>query len=175
MNKSRAISTVLAVVALLALGALTSCSQTATAGPNGGDVVPIENGTAKAEVVANAETGEVMVHTWDNDLEDHRPVEAEPLRIGSADASVQLMPHPLPSDPPGQCSRFYGHAEWLHGGSIERGWLECCGSRATRHQFAWSNCWRAGGRHGAMWSEMGEHRPRGAGGKGGIGRGHGGG
>lgn len=52
------------------LGCLTvagGCSRTpsALAGPNGGDIVPIKDGAAYAELLANADTGEVMVHTWD--------------------------------------------------------------------------------------------------------------
>lgn len=149
--------------AVLCLGLLTSCSQKAIAGPNGGDVVPIQDGTARAEIVANAETGEVMVHTWDMNLKNHQPIEAVPMVVGSGNRTVELMPHPLPSDPSGRCSRFYGHAEWLHGGQIDHGWLQCCGSQATRHEFAWRNCWSGGRAHGAMWSEMGEHRPGGMG------------
>jgi hypothetical protein len=152
---------------------LTSCSEQATAGPNGGDVVPIADGTASAEVVANQETGEVMVHTWDRDMEVHSPIDATPMVIGSGDNQVELMPHPLPDDPQGRSSRFYGHAEWLRGGRIENGWLECCGAEAERHQFAWRNCWQAGRRRGGMWSEMGEHRPGGMRGTGGMQHGRG--
>ena len=163
---------VLAMSLTISLMSLTSCSQQAVAGPNGGDVVPIQNGAAKAEVVANSDTDEVMVHTWDNDLKKYQPVDAVPIVVGSGERTVELMPHPLASDPPGRCSRFYGHAEWLHGGKIGRGWLQCCGSQATRHEFAWRNCWSGGREHGGMWSEMGEHRPQGMGG---MGHGHGGG
>jgi hypothetical protein len=54
-----------------ALVLAVGCERTATtpaAGPYGGDVVPIKAGTAYAELVANPDTGEVMVHTWDKDL-----------------------------------------------------------------------------------------------------------
>ena len=145
---------------------VASCSSArAAAGPNGGDVVPIQNGTVKAEVITNADTGEVMVHTWDPALKNHQPIDAQPMTLGSGESTVELMPHPLPSDPPGRCSRFYGQAEWVRGGGIERGWLRCCGGQGTREDFAWSHCWSGGRSHGQMWSEMGEHR-RGMGGPG---------
>jgi hypothetical protein len=35
------------------------------AGPNGGDLVPIQDGTAYAELLTNADTGGVLVNTWD--------------------------------------------------------------------------------------------------------------
>ena len=47
---------------LMAMITMQACSK-AAAGPNGGDVVSLKNGQAKAEVVANADTGEVMVLT----------------------------------------------------------------------------------------------------------------
>lgn len=50
---------------LLAMIVLQSCSSS-KAGPNGGDVVTLNNGQAKAELLVNADTGEVMVHTWDH-------------------------------------------------------------------------------------------------------------
>ena len=56
--------TFLAGVILIGLMAVAACSRTAAAGPNGGDVVPIKGGAAYAELVSNAETGEVMVQTW---------------------------------------------------------------------------------------------------------------
>ncbi len=92
-------------------------------GPNGGDVVPIKNGTAYAELLANPDTGELMVHTWDKDLKTPRPVEKEPITVGSGDNSVELMPHPTSTDPAGTCSRFYGHADWARGGTIRHGWM----------------------------------------------------
>jgi hypothetical protein len=59
-------------VILAGLFAVAGCSQSATqqasAGPNGGDLVPIKGGTAYAELLANADTGEVRVDTWDKDL-----------------------------------------------------------------------------------------------------------
>ena len=45
------------VTLLLAVMTFQSCSSKGEAGPNGGDVVPLNDGKAKAEVVANAETG----------------------------------------------------------------------------------------------------------------------
>jgi hypothetical protein len=47
---------------------VAGCSQTspqsASAGPNGGDLVASKVGTVYSEMLANADTGEVMVHTW---------------------------------------------------------------------------------------------------------------
>lgn len=154
------------------LAALGSCSDqkaaAAAPGPNGGDVVPIQNGTAKAEVVTNSDTGEVMVHTWDTGMKNAQPIAAEPMTVGTGDQSIEVAPHPLASDPPGKCSRFYGQADWMRGGSIKSGWLRCCGGQGTRQDFAWTNCWSGGRSHGGMWSEMGEHR------RGGMGHGMGG-
>lgn len=130
-----------------------SCSSTQS-GPNGGDVVTLNNG-AKAEIVANADTGEMMVHTWDQDLKNSRPVENKALMIGSGDQTVELEPHPTASDPSGSCSRFYGQADWLRGGQMRQGWL---GGDQDRHEFSWNNCWAAGAANGSMWNEMGEHR-----------------
>ena len=72
-----------------------SCSNGAKAGPNGGDVVALNDGKTSAEVLANADSGEVMVHTWDNDLKSARPVEARPLMMGADENQIQLEPHPL--------------------------------------------------------------------------------
>lgn len=145
------------------LALLASCtSARAEAGPYGGDVVPIQDGAGgavKAEVITNADTGEVMVHTWDSALKNPEPIDAHPMTLGSGESTVELTPHPLASDPPGKCSRFYGQAEWMRGGSIKTGWLHCCGGQGARRDFAWNHCWSGGRAHGQMWSEMGEHRP----------------
>lgn len=129
----------------------------ASAGPNGGDIVALQDGTTSAELLANADTGELMVHTWDKDLKQPRPIKSESLTIGSGQQSVDLAPHPVASDPPGSCSRFYGQAEWLRGGKVHHGWL-AGGANQSRSEFAWNNCWKGGQAHGAMWSEMGDHR-----------------
>ena len=158
---------VAAISVIVSVALLSSCSGTAAAavpGPNGGDVVPIQNG--KAEVVTNADTGEVMVHMWDQNLKSQQPIDAQPMTLGSGEHMVDLEPHPLASDPPGKCSRFYGQADWMRGGSVKTGWLRCCGGQGARQDFAWANCWAGGRTHGGMWSEMGEHR-RGMGGMGG--------
>jgi hypothetical protein len=133
-----------------------SCSK-AKAGPNGGDVVAMDDGKTSAEVLSNADTGEIMVHTWNNDLKSARPVEARPLTIGADEKRIQLEPHPLASDPPGYCSRFYGRADWLRGGKIHHGWLSRAGGESERQHFDWNRCWKAGSAHGRMWSEMGGH------------------
>ena len=152
---------------LLAVMTLQSCSSKAEAGPNGGDVVPLNNGQTKAEVVANADTGEMMVHTWDQNLKNSQPIENKPLMIGSGEQTISLQPHPTASDPSGLCSRFYGQADWLRGGQMRHGWMG--GAGQSRHEFAWNNCWKGGQTHGPMWNEMGAHR------RGMMGRGPGGG
>ncbi|MBS0190550.1 MAG: hypothetical protein JSR52_05315 [Planctomycetes bacterium] len=159
-----------AISAVVSIAMLSSCSETkAAAGPTGGDIVPIQNGTTKAEVVTNADTGEVIVHTWDQGLRNPMPIDSQPMTLGSGDSSLELMPHPLASDPPGKCSRVYGQADWMRGGSIKTGWLRCCGGQGTRQDFPWTNCWSGGRTHGQIWTEMGEHR-RGMGGPMGPGR-----
>ena len=134
----------------------------ARAGPSGGDLVPIQGGTAYAELLTNADTGEVLVNTWDKDLKTRRPIEKEPITVGSGDKSVELTPHPVDTDPSGQCSRFYGEADWVRGGGIHQGWMH--GPGAGGHtDFAWQRCWQAGRSHGPMWDQMGEHRRMGSG------------
>ena len=147
---------VMGIGLLLAVMTFQSCSSKAEAGPNGGDVVPLNDGKAKAEVVANAETGEMMVHTWDQNLKASQPIENKPLTMGSGDQTIELQPHPTASDPSGLCSRFYGQADWLRGGGVHHGWMG--GAGQSRQEFAWSNCWKGGQTHGPMWNEMGEHR-----------------
>ena len=138
---------------------LQSCFASAKAGPNGGDVVALNDGKTSAEVLANADTGEVMVHTWDNDLKSARPIEARPLTIGADEKQVQLDPHPLANDPPGYCSRFYGRADWLRGGTFHHGWLNHSGTETGRHDFSWNHGWQAGKSYGPRWSEMPGHGP----------------
>lgn len=136
-----------------------SCSNSAKAGPNGGDVVALNDGKTSAEVLANADSGEVMVHTWDNDLKSARPVQARPLTLGADEKQIQLDPRPLASDPPGYCSRFYGRADWLRGGNVHHGWLSHSGAASGRQNFEWNRGWQAGKSHGPMWSEMQGHGP----------------
>ena len=168
--------TFVAGVILAGLLVATGCSQNATqpasAGPNGGDLVPIKGGSAYAELLANADTGEVMVHTWDKDLKTQRPVEKEPITVGSGENSVELMPHPMDTDPTGTCSRFYGHADWMRGGNIQHGWMTMRGTDDQKHSFDWRGCWQGGKAHGRMWEEMGEHRRMGPGHGGPMGPGH---
>lgn len=78
-----------------------------------------------------------MVHTWDKDLKTPRPVEKEPITVGSADNSAEVMPHPIASDPAGTCSRFYGHADWPAAEpSVTAGW-QCAPTGGQRHSFDW--------------------------------------
>ena len=145
------------IILLLAIMSLQSCSsKVEAAGPNGGDVVSLNNGQAKAEVMANADTGEMMVHTWDQNLKASHPIENKPLRMGSGDQTIELQPHPTATDPSGLCSRFYGQADWLRGGGVHHGWMG--GAGQSRHEFAWKHSWMGGAANGKMWGEMGEHR-----------------
>ncbi|MCE9562396.1 MAG: hypothetical protein K8U57_10115 [Planctomycetes bacterium] len=164
------------VIALVSAGVLASgchrLESTPSTGPNGGDVVPIKNGTAYAELLANADTGEVMVHTWDKNLKTPRPIEKESITVGSGDNSAELMPHPMGGDPPGMSSRFYGHADWMRSGNVRHGWLSMWGEGGQKHSFDWRGCWQGGKAHGPMWEEMGEHRQMGPGHVGPMGTGH---
>ena len=168
-----------AVLALVTSGGLLAagCSRpettTPTTGPNGGDVVPVKNGTAYAELLANPDTGELMVHTWDKDLKTPRPIEKEPITVGSGENSAELMPHPMSGDTSGMSSRFYGHADWARGGNISHGWMSMRSEGGQRHSFDWRGCWQGGKAHGRMWEEMGEHRHMGPGHGGPMGPGHG--
>jgi hypothetical protein len=170
--KKFAIVTVFAA-ALAVEGCSQSSGPSASAGPNGGDLVPIKGGSAYAELLANADTGEVLVNTWDKNLKTRRPIEKEPITVGSGDNSVELTPHPTDSDPSGMCSRFYGHADWVRGGDIHNGWMHG-GGTGDHHTFDWNRCWQAGRSHGHMWEEMGPHRRMGPGHMGGPGHGPGG-
>jgi hypothetical protein len=153
----KAISRTLIGIGLFsAIFASPSCSST-KAGPYGGDVVPLPNSPVKAEVVANADTGEVMVHTWDQNLKTSQPIEDKPIIIGSGGRRVELRPDPTAGDPRGLCSRFYGQADWLRGGGVHDGWLGT-GADQSHQEFALNNCWRGGQAHGSMWREMGDRR-----------------
>jgi hypothetical protein len=150
---------VAAISVILCTALLTSCtSRKAAAGPSGGDVVPIQSGATNAEVVTSADTGEVMVYTWDQGLKNRKPIDIQPMTLGSGAESVQLEPFPVASDPAGRCSRFYGQANWVRAGKFDHGWLQCCGGQGTRQDFAWSHCWSAGRGHQEMWTDMGSHR-----------------
>ena len=149
----------IAVMVIVAAG----CAGTAAAGPNGGDVVAIKDGTAKAEVVSNPDTGEVLVQTYGEDLKTRQPIERQPITVGSGDNSVELTPVPVETDPPGTSSRFYGQAEWVRGGRMRDGWMHGGGAGTNRQQFAWEHGWEAGRTHSGMWEAMGGHRRMGPG------------
>ena len=161
--------TAILAAAGLAVGMLfiQSCSK-AKAGPNGGDMVTLGDGKTNAEIMANSDTGEAMVHTWNQDLKSPLPIEAKPLTLGADANSVRLDPHPLPGDPPGYCSQFYGRADWLRGGSVHHGWLSSGGNDSQRQPVEMNRCWDSGRTHGHMWSEMGGHGGMGPGGHGGM-------
>ena len=154
--------TLLAGVMVAAVLAAAGCSRTAPAGPNGGDVVRIKDGTAKAEVVSNADTGEVLVQTYDDDLKTRQAIERQPITVGSGYDSVELTPYPVDTDPPGTCSRFYGQADWVRGGRMREGWMHVGGTE-SRQQFDWERGWEAGRMHSGMWEAMGGHRRMGPG------------
>ena len=148
---------VAAAVLIVALAVIPSCSSSAKAGPNGGDVVPLDD-EVRAEVLANSDTGEVMIHTWDSSLENAHPLDAKPLLVGSGDETISLDPHPMSSDPEDRCSRFYGQANWVIGGKIHHGWIRTAGAEPSDHHFDWNSCWAGGEANGSMWSEMEHHR-----------------
>lgn len=158
-------------VMLAGLIAVAGCSKTqpqpASAGPNGGDLVSIKGGTAYAELVGNADTGEVMVHTVDKDMKTSRPIEKEPITVGSGGNSVELTPRPTDTDPSGTSSRFHGQADWMRGGSVRQGWMQGRGT-GDKQEFECQRCWEAGRMH---WKEMGRHGGMGPGGQGGLGPG----
>ena len=142
---------------LAGLIAVAGCSQTASSGPNGGDLVSIKDGTAYAELVSNADTGEVLVETWDKDLKTRRPIEQESITVGSEGDDVALSPHPADTDPEGTSSRFYGQADWVRGAGVRQGWMHGNGT-GDRQEFEWQHGWEGGRKQGRMWEEMGEHR-----------------
>lgn len=156
------IKTFVTAMAFAGLAAAAGCSKPASVGPDGGDLVPIKGATAYAEVLANADTGEVMVNTWDKDLQTRRPIEEAPITLGSAESSVELVPHAMDTDPSGTSSRFYGEADWVRGGGVRNGWMHG-GGLGDHTEFAWQNCWQAGRIHGRMWEEMGMQRRIGSG------------
>lgn len=127
---------------VLFLTALISCSSTQR-GPNGGAIVSLKNSDAKAEILANAESGAVLIYTWDLALKNNQPVNYKLLIIGSGNVTVDLHPYPAADDSAGYCSRFYGKADWLRGGQMRYGWLGG-DVEQIRHEFKWDICLRAG-------------------------------
>lgn len=159
MGKQVWVAAGIGVGLVAALGAyLLFAGKSATAGPYGGDVVPIDKGAGYAELVANRDSGEVMVHTWDKDLATPRPIRAKPVTIGTDGSQVNLEPYPVRGDPPGYCSRFYGAAEWMRGGGHHRGWLRTGDDPDAHHNFGWERSWDAGKAQRGMWEEMAAHR-----------------
>ena len=152
---TKARTTIIAAAGLVGMLFVQSCSK---AGPNGGDLVTLDNGKTSAEVIANPDTGEEMVLTWNRDLKSRLPIEARPLTLGAEQNSVQLDPHPMPGDPPGYSSQFYGRADWVRGGNVHHGWLSRMGNESERQPLDLNRCWKSGRAHGRMWSEMGGHR-----------------
>jgi hypothetical protein len=122
-------------------------------GPNGGTLVSLKNSNAKAEILADAGNGTVLIYTWEHALKKKRPISYKPLMIGSGNETVDLQPYPTVEDSAGYCSRFFGKADWLRGGHIRHGWLGG-GMEQIRHGFNWKNCWRAGETLGSLFDKM---------------------
>ena len=99
MNKKIAIGAVVAVV--VAVGAYALINRPASAGPYGGDLVPLDDEAAYAEILVNEESGELMAHVWGKNLKTPHPIANKPITVGSDNDSVQLLPHPMPNDPAG--------------------------------------------------------------------------
>lgn len=154
--------TILAGVMFIGLMAVAACSRTTSEGPTGGDLVPIKGGTAYAEFASNADTGEMMVQTWDKDLKTRRAIERESITVGSGSNNAELAPHPMEGDASGMSSRFYGQADWARGGGVQRGWMQGRGT-GDRQEFQWQHGGERAGRQGRMWEDMGEHRRMGQG------------
>ena len=153
---------IVAGVMFIGLVAVAACSRTTAAGPTGGDLVPIKGGTAYAELVSNAETGEMMVQTWDKDLKTRRAIEREPITVGSGGNNAELAPHPMEGDASGMSSRFYGQADWARGGGVHGSWMQGRGT-GDRQEFQWHHGGEAGRMQGRIWEDMGEHRRMGPG------------
>lgn len=119
-------------------------------GPNGGDLVSIADGTAYVEIMANADTGEVVAHVLGKDVENNLPITAEPITVGSGRNRVALTPKPSNADPSGASSRFLGQADWLRGGQVHRAWIQVSGT-AGHQEFELRHGWDAGRLH---WQTM---------------------
>lgn len=137
---------------LLVLIVLLSCSSMQR-GPNGGPIVSLKNSHAKAEIITNAESGAILIYTWDLVLKNKRPVNYKPLIIGSGNETVDLHPYPIDDDSAGYCSRFYGKADWLYGEQMHSGWLGG-GMEQIRHEFDWDISLRAGKSRGTLFKKM---------------------
>jgi hypothetical protein len=150
-----------ACVAGLVAALLLSCSVTQR-GPDGGAVVTFGRTRTKAEVVVNAESGEIMVMTWGTSLKRSKSVKATPMTIGDDDSTTTLQPFPTMADPPDYTSRFYGQADWLRRGDAShgrRGWLrdgeeQFGGMQEVRHEFGMEACWRAGESQNELWKDV---------------------
>jgi hypothetical protein len=145
---------------VIAAGVFAIWIRAPSSGPHGGDLVPLE-GAGYGEVLANGETGEAIVLICDTALKRNHPISNDPIALGSGARTVVLMPRPLDDDPPGACSRFYGHADWLRGGSVRHGWLHWHG-HGVHHRFAWAGCWDAGRARASLWPGVREHHGAGS-------------
>lgn len=160
-ERAAVMKTLIVIIVLVAIGAgvyFMWRSGRAVAGPNGGNVVALQDGTTNAELIADPNTGGLLVHTWDKALRQPRPISAQLLTIGDGQHSSELKAYPVAGDPPGLSSRFYAHADWARGGSIRRGWIHQPGQANCDREFAWSRSWEAGRSHAAMLSELGAYR-----------------
>jgi len=147
------------LAAFIGIGLSTSCSSSdALAGPLGGDVVLLEDEKVRAEVLANSETGEILVRTWDENADEPRAIPARSLVVGEGARRVELQPFPLETDPRGLCSRFFGQADWVRNHELDAGWLaRGDAGESARHEFACRRCWDAGRKHAGSWRPMAEH------------------
>ncbi len=88
MNRSNGIA--LGIGIGVVADVLLFSGKNATAGAYGVDVVPIDMRAEHAEIVANPDTGELMVCTWDKHPRSSRPIEAGPITLGTDDGRVDL-------------------------------------------------------------------------------------
>jgi hypothetical protein len=137
---------------VLALTVVNSCSSMQQ-GPNGGTIVSLKNSNAKAEILANAESGMIIVYTWDLALKKSRAISYKPLTIGSGEETVNLLPYPTADDSAGSCSRFFGKADWLRGGNVSYGRLGG-GMEQIAHNFNWNKGLSAGKNLSSLFKKM---------------------
>lgn len=140
----------------LALMAFVSCSSMQR-GPNGGAVVSLKDSHAKAEILANAESGMIMVYTWDRALKKSQPISYKPLMISSGDQTVDLQPYPTADDSAGYSSRFFGKADWLREGEMKFGWLGG-GIEQIKYNFNWNKSLSAGKTRDSLFNKMDNHQ-----------------
>lgn len=103
-------------------------------------MVRFNNGQAKAEVLANADVGGVMVHLGTRNTRPAGPAKTIPWSSVAA-TTIELQPYPTVSDPRGVRSRFYGQADRSGKGGVHHGWLG--GADKNRQEFGLATAGRA--------------------------------